>query len=141
MDTERKLCITMIDKFLNKKLSKPIEKCLFEYANDTKHKYMTKLKYIFEIINPDSCIYNKTVVNNIKKNKITPYELVNNNPWDIYIDHWKDIVEEQNKMIKLLLIKHRYLQLLNLRVLNVKIMNVKHIHYKHVVQMNLLQFL
>tara|TARA_B100001996_G_C18496356_1_gene529687 strand:+ start:208 stop:672 length:465 start_codon:yes stop_codon:yes gene_type:complete len=105
MDTERKLCITMIDKFLNKKLSKPIEKCLFEYANDTKHKYMTKLKYIFEIINPDSCIYNKTVVNNIKKNKITPYELVNNNPWDIYIDHWKDIVEEQNKNDKIVIDK------------------------------------
>ena len=46
MDTERKLCITMIDKFLSKKLSKPIEQCLFEYANDTKHRYMTKLKYI-----------------------------------------------------------------------------------------------
>ena len=32
-------------------------------------KYMTKLKYIFQIINPKSSVYNKVIVDDIKKKK------------------------------------------------------------------------
>ena len=95
----------MIEQLLNKSLSKPIESELYIYSNNIKHKYITKMKYIFEIIHPKSKIYNKNIVNDIKKKKITPYELVNNNPWDIYKDHWKDIVEEQNKNDKIVIDK------------------------------------
>ena len=66
---------------------------------------MIKLKYIFEIINPKSTEYNKKIVQAIKKKKLTPYDLINNKPWELYTEQWKDFVEEQNKNDKIVIDK------------------------------------
>ena len=116
-----------------------IQKVIYEYSNNLKHD-MDKLKYIFEIVNPKSTVYNKQILTNIK-NKITPYELIYNKPWELYTEHWKDIVEEQNKNDKIVIDKTAEFTTTQFTCSNVKIMNVKLIHYKHVVLMNLQQFL
>ena len=105
MEAERELCKKMITKFIDKKFAGPIDKCLYEYSKDIQYNYLIKLKYIFQIINPKSTTYNKKIVDNIKKKKITPYELVNNNPWELYVEHWEKIVEEQNKNDKIVIDK------------------------------------
>lgn len=105
MEEERQLCIKICNDFIGKTYSKTIEKCIYDYSNESKYKYMTKLKYIFEIINPKSSVYNKSIIDKLKKKKLTPYELVNNQPWELYLEHWKDIVDEQNKTDKIIIDK------------------------------------
>ena len=105
MEEERQLGKNIINKFIGEKFSDSIEKNLYEYSKQSKTVYMDKLKYIFEIVNPKSTVYNKQILTNIKKNKITPYELIYNKPWELYTEHWKDIVEEQNKNDKIVIDK------------------------------------
>jgi len=105
MEEERKLGKNIIKKFIGEKFSDSIEQNLYEYSQKSKSVYMDKLKYIFEIINPKSTVYNKKILSDIKKKKITPYELINNKPWELYTEHWKDIVEEQNKNDKIVIDK------------------------------------
>jgi len=105
MEEERQLCIKICSDFISKTHSKAIEKCIYDYSNESKYKYMAKLKYIFEIINPKSSVYNKSIIDKIKKKKLTPYDLVNNQPWELYLEHWKDIVDEQNKTDKIIIDK------------------------------------
>ena len=105
MEKERHLCKEIITEFLGNKFSDTIEQHIYEYSNQLKLSYMLKLKYIFEIINPKSTVYNKKIVSDIKKKKITPYELIYNKPWELYTEHWKDIVEEQNKNDKIVIDK------------------------------------
>tara|TARA_B110000114_G_scaffold182852_1_gene222936 strand:+ start:489 stop:953 length:465 start_codon:yes stop_codon:yes gene_type:complete len=105
MEEERKVGKNIINKFIGEKFSDSIEKNLYEFSKQSKTIYMDKLKYIFEIVNPESTVYNKQILTNIKKKKITPYELIYNKPWDLYIEHWKDIVEEQNKNDKIVIDK------------------------------------
>lgn len=105
MEEERKIGVKILEDFIGKTHSKNIEGCLYTYSDETKHKYMSKLKYIFEVINPKSSVYNKSVVNDIKKKKLTPYQFINYQPWELYTEHWKDIVEEQNKTDKIIIDK------------------------------------
>ena len=105
MEEERKLGKNIIKNFIGEKFSDSIEQNLYEYSQKSKSVYMDKLKYIFEIINPKSTVYNKKILSDIKKKKITPYELINNKPWELYTEHWKDIVEEQNKNDKIVIDK------------------------------------
>ena len=105
MEEQRKICIQICNDFIGKTHSKNIEKCLYEYSEDSYSKYMTKLKYIFQIINPKSSVYNKVIVDDIKKKRIKPYDLINNNPWELYTEHWKEIVDEQNKTDKIVIDK------------------------------------
>ena len=105
MDEERKLGKKMISDFIGQKFSDAIEQKLYEYSKESKLSYMMKLKNVFETINPKSKVYNKQIVSDIKKKKITPYELVYNKPWELYTEHWKDIVEEQNKNDKIVIDK------------------------------------
>ena len=105
MEEERQLCIKICSDFIGKTHSKTIEKCIHNYSNGSKYKYNAKLKYIFEIINPKSSVYNKSIIDKIKKKQLTPYELVNNQPWELYLEHWKDIVDEQNKTDKIIIDK------------------------------------
>lgn len=105
MDEERKLGKKMISDFIGQKFSDSIEQKLYEYSKESKLSYMMKLKNVFETINPKSKVYNKQIVSDIKKKKITPYELVYNKPWELYTEHWKDIVEEQNKNDKIIIDK------------------------------------
>lgn len=105
MEEQRQLCIQICNDFIGKTHSKNIEKCLYEYSEDSYSKYMTKLKYIFQIINPKSSVYNKVIVDDIKKKRITPHDLINNNPWELYTEHWKEIVDEQNKTDKIVIDK------------------------------------
>lgn len=105
MEEERKLGKNIIKNFIGEKFSDSIEQNLYEYSQKSKSVYMDKLKYIFEIINPKSTVFNKKILSDIKKKKITPYELINNKPWELYTEHWKDIVEEQNKNDKIVIDK------------------------------------
>lgn len=105
MEQERQLCIKLCNDFIGKNYSKNIEKELFEYSEEIKSKYMTKLKYIFQIVNPKSSVYNKSIIDSLKKKKITPYEFVNSQPWELYTEHWKEIVDEQNKTDKIVIDK------------------------------------
>ena len=105
METERQIGFKIFEDFIGTDYSTDIEECLYIYSDETAHKYMTKLKYIFEIINPKSSVYNKSIVDKIKKKKLTPYQLINNQPWELYTEHWKDIVEEQNKTDKIIIDK------------------------------------
>ena len=105
MEEERKICIQICNDFIGKTHSKNIEKCLYEYSEDSCSKYMAKLKYIFQIINPKSSVYNKTIVDNIKKKIIKPYDLIHSQPWELYTEHWKEIVDEQNKTDKIVIDK------------------------------------
>ena len=70
MDNERKIGLKVFEDFIGKEYSQDIEECLYIYSDDIKHKYMSQLKYIFEIINPKSTVYNKSIVEKIKKKKI-----------------------------------------------------------------------
>ena len=105
MEEERQLGIKICSDFIGKTYSKTIEKCIYNYSNGSKYKYNAKLKYIFEIINPKSSVYNKSIIDKIKKKQLTAYELVNNQPWELYLEHWKDIVDEQNKTDKIIIDK------------------------------------
>ena len=105
MEEYRNLCKKICDDFIDKKLSQKIENELYNYANEDIFRYKTKMKYIFEIVHPKSKVYNKSIIDKLKKKKITPYELVNNQPWELYIDKWKDFVEEQNKTDKIIIDK------------------------------------
>ena len=105
MEQERQLAKNIIKDFIGLTFVESIEKNLFEYSKESKNIYMNKLKYIFEIINPKSKIYNKKIISDIKKKKLTPYQLVYNKPWELYTENWKDIVEEQNKNDKIVIDK------------------------------------
>ena len=48
--------LKIFEDFIGSDYSKDTEECLYIYSEDIKHKYMTQLKYIFEIINPEICI-------------------------------------------------------------------------------------
>lgn len=105
MEEERQLGKKIIKDFIGEKYSDSIEKILYEYSKDCKSNYMIKLKYIFQIINPKSKVFNKTIVSDIKKKKLSPKEFIYNKPWELYIEHWKDILEEQNKNDKIVIDK------------------------------------
>ena len=105
MEEERKLGKNILKKYIDKKCADSIEKNLYNYSKQSKTVYMDKLKYIFEIINPKSQEYNKQIIQDIKKKKITPYDLINNKPWELYKEQWKDFVEEQNKNDKIVIDK------------------------------------
>jgi len=105
MEEERKIGKKMISDFIGSKFSDSIEQNLYEYSKESKLSYMLRLKYIFEIIKPKTKIYKKKIVSDIKKKKLSPYELIYNKPWELYTEHWKDIVEEQNKNDKIVIDK------------------------------------
>ena len=67
MEQERQLAKNIITDFIGLTFVESIEKNLFEYSKESKNIYMNKLKYIFEIINPKSKIYNKKIISDIKK--------------------------------------------------------------------------
>ena len=62
MEDERQIALKIFDDFICSDYSKDIEECLYIYSEDVKHKYISQLKYIFEIINPQSSVYNKSIV-------------------------------------------------------------------------------
>lgn len=105
MEIQRELAIKIFNDFIGKKYSTNIETCLFEYSKDSIEKYNIKLKYLFQIINPKSSIYNKSIIDKIKKKQLLPYNFINNQPWELYTEHWKDIVDEQNKTDKIIIDK------------------------------------
>tara|TARA_B110000483_G_scaffold110935_1_gene134995 strand:- start:249 stop:713 length:465 start_codon:yes stop_codon:yes gene_type:complete len=105
MENERQIALKIFDEFIGNDYSKDIEEFLYIYTEETKHKYISQLKYIFEIINPQSAVYNKSIVDKIKKKTLTPQQLINSQPWELYTEHWKDIVEEQNKTDKIIIDK------------------------------------
>ena len=67
MEQERQLAKNIIKDFIGPTFVESIEKNLFEFSKESKNIYMNKLKYIFEIINPKSKIYNKKIISDIKK--------------------------------------------------------------------------
>lgn len=105
MEEERNLGLKLFNNVINKKLGEKIENELFNYSENNKIIYMNKLKYLFEILHPESKLYNINLVENVKSEKISVYELINLKPWDLCKDIWKDIIEEQNKTDKIVMDK------------------------------------
>ena len=105
METERILGNKLFNKYLKKNKGKEIEKHLYEYSNENKNKYMNKLQYLFEILHPESSVYNKKIVSDINNGSLSTSDLIYGFPWDIYKEHWKDILDEQNKNDKIIMDK------------------------------------
>lgn len=106
MEDERKLALSMFDTFLKKNsTNKEIEQHLFEYSNNNTYHYIDKLKYLFQLINPESTLYQKTLIQEIKKKQITSHKLIYGQPWELCKKHWENIVEEQNKTDKIVMNK------------------------------------
>ena len=105
MNSEKELALLIFNKFLDNNLSNNIEKELFNYSNNNIKDYISKLKYLFELINPQSELYNQDLVNKINTGKITSYDLINMNPWELCAIVWKDILEEQSKNDKIIIDK------------------------------------
>lgn len=106
MENEKKLALKILNKFLNNNiLAISIEKELHNYSNNDSNKYLLKLKYLFELINPESKVYNNLLVKDIIENKISSYDLINLKPWKLCKKVWKDILEEQNKNDKIIMDK------------------------------------
>ena len=105
MNSEKELALLIFNKFLDNNLSNNIEKELFNYSNNNIKDYISKLKYLFELINPQSELYNQDLVNKINTGKITSYDLINMKPWELCAIVWKDILEEQSKNDKIIIDK------------------------------------
>ena len=105
MDKTRELGLNIFSKFINSKSDKLYEEELFKYSQNNIHKYLTKAKYLFELINPKAKQFNKILVNKLKKNKITPQDLIHLQPWELCKEHWEQILEEQNKTDKIVMDK------------------------------------
>lgn len=107
MNDPKSLAINMFNEFLNNNndLSTNIELELSNYAGNNYNKYMLKLKYLFELINPNSKLYNLELINDIINHNISPYNIINLKPWELCKTSWKDILEEQNKNDKIIMDK------------------------------------
>tara|TARA_Y100000741_G_C18245801_1_gene555496 strand:- start:824 stop:1288 length:465 start_codon:yes stop_codon:yes gene_type:complete len=105
MEEERKIGLNLFSDVINKTLGVKIENELFNYSENNKIIYMNKLKYLFELLHPESKLYNTNLIKNIKSEKISVYDLINLKPWDLCKDIWKDIIEEQNKTDKIVMDK------------------------------------
>lgn len=105
MDKTRQFGLNIFTKFINSKSDKLYEEELFKYCDDNIPKYLTKAKYLFELINPKAKQFNKVLVTKLKKNKITPHDLIHLQPWELCKEHWEQILEEQNKTDKIVMEK------------------------------------
>lgn len=106
MENERMLARKIFTDFIKtKKLVDLIEEELYTKYGNNIDDYMVKLKYLFQLINPKSYVYNKSIVDKLKKNTLSPYEFINNNPWELCTTQWDKIVEEQNKNDKIVIDK------------------------------------
>ena len=105
MSSEKELALLIFNKFLNNELASNIEQELFNYSNDNVKDYISKLKYLFELINPESQLFNLDLVNNINSGNINSYNLINMKPWELCDTLWKDILEEQTKNDKIIIDK------------------------------------
>ena len=105
MEDTRKLGINLFNTFIKSKSDHLFEEQLFHYSNNNVNKYLEKAKYLFELFNPKSTQYNKILVSKLKKNKITPNDLIYLQPWELCKEHWEQILEEQNKTDKIVMDK------------------------------------
>ena len=105
MEATRKLGINLFNTFIKSKSDHLFEEQLFHYSNNNVNKYLEKAKYLFELFNPKSTQYNKILVSKLKKNKITPNDLIYLQPWELCKEHWEQILEEQNKTDKIVMDK------------------------------------
>jgi len=105
MDKTRELGLNLFTKFINSKSDKLYEEELFKYSDSNIQKYLSKAKYLFELINPKAKQFNKILVTKLKKNKITPNDLIHLQPWELCKEHWEQILEEQNKTDKIVMEK------------------------------------
>lgn len=105
MENERHIGLKMFEQFINKKDAEEIEEILYNYSENNDYKYTIKLKYLFELINPESYLYDKTILENLKNKNLTYYDLIHFKPWELCKDKWKIFVEEQNKTDKIIMDK------------------------------------
>ena len=105
MNSEKELALLIFNKFLDNNKTYDIEKELFNYSNNNVQDYISKLKYLFELINPESPLFNSDLVNKINLGQINSYDLINMKPWELCKTLWKDILEEQNKNDKIIIDK------------------------------------
>jgi len=105
MEDERTLGKKIFEEFINKKCSNEIEQILYDYSDNNKNKYIIKLKYLFELINPKSKIYKKSIVDKLKTKKLSYNNFIYYKPWELCSEQWKLIIEEQNKTDKIVMDK------------------------------------
>jgi len=65
--------------------------------------YNIKALSIIGNLDNESYIKNNELIENIKNNKILPYELAFKKPEELFPSKWKNILEEKNKRIKTIL--------------------------------------
>ena len=96
MDNIRLLGKKIFNEFINNKTGDEIEQILFIYSDNDTNKYMLKLKYLFELINPKSILYKKTIIKKLKNKTLSYYDLIHFKPWELCNEEWKTFVDEQN---------------------------------------------
>ena len=116
-DEKRIKMVIKFDTILNNlKLSKRIEKSIYNYAIDTAKKrnitrlwservfynlYMNKCISIYSNLSESSYIQNNYLLKNILDNKIDPEKVANLSVYDIFPDNWKDLMDKKSKMDEL----------------------------------------
>ena len=105
MDNIRLLGKKIFNEFINNKTGDEIEQILFIYSDNDTNKYMLKLKYLFELINPKSILYKKTIIKKLKNKTLSYYDLIHFKPWELCNEEWKTFVDEQNANDKIIMDK------------------------------------
>ena len=105
MDNIRLLGKKIFNEFINNKTGDEIEQILFIYSDNDTNKYMLKLKYLFEFINPKSILYKKTIIKKLKNKTLSYYDLIHFKPWELCNEEWKTFVDEQNANDKIIMDK------------------------------------
>tara|TARA_B100000212_G_scaffold336151_1_gene309100 strand:- start:336 stop:863 length:528 start_codon:yes stop_codon:yes gene_type:complete len=116
-DEKRIKMVIKFDTILNNlKLSKIIEKSIYNYAIDTAktrnitrlwservfyNLYMNKCISIYSNLSESSYIQNNYLLKNILDNKIDPEKVANLSVYDIFPDNWKDLMDKKSKMDEL----------------------------------------
>ena len=62
--------------------------------------YMCKCISLYSNLKPDSYIGNKRLLSRLKNNEFKPQELVLMKPQNSFPEHWKELLDEQNKILK-----------------------------------------
>tara|TARA_X000000950_G_scaffold240733_1_gene293968 strand:- start:660 stop:1184 length:525 start_codon:yes stop_codon:yes gene_type:complete len=117
IDEFRNNIVNKLDKYINDiPLSRKFEQSIYNYviskaikSNITRswNNYVFKNIYIFKIIglynnlNKDSYVQNKTFIDRIKNKEITPQNIMKLHLYDINPDSWKELINKKIKSDKI----------------------------------------
>ena len=110
IDTKRDKCIEKFNNIIkNKRISKKIEKSIYNYVNNFAinnnynmnnrviiRLYLNKCISLYDNINPSSYIGNKNLIKKIKKKEINIDTIADLTPQELYPEHWNKLLDKQN---------------------------------------------